>query len=384
MSTSDVLVVGGGVIGASVAYHLAEAGLSVTLFEREGLASQASGAAAGMLAPICESTGEGPFFELAVRSLERFPTLAPRLRELSGIDPQYCPSGVLRVALEEAEAARLRENAARLSAYDLEWLDPVEAARREPRLAGSQLGALWSPREGHVFSPLTTRAYAHAAVRLGARLQLGTPVEGLLTRRDRVTGVRTAAGEWSAGAVVLCGGVWTRFCAAWIGRALPLEPIRGQILALEAPDPPPQSIVWSEDVYLVPKLDGTVIVGATEERAGFDCRTTAAGVARLLAGARRILPELAGCTFRHAWAGLRPDTPDHLPVLGPLPGVEGLQVAAGHYRNGVLLSPITGELIRDLVLRRELPSYALPFGAERLAAASGAGRGWERDELKPR
>jgi glycine oxidase len=273
---------------------------------------------------------------------------------------------VLRAALGEAEAQHLRENAARLAAHGLEWLEPAAAREREPRLSEAQHGALWSPREGHVYSPLTTRAYAHAAARLGAALQLGCPVEGLVTAGERVTGVRAPSGEWSAGHVVLCGGVWTRFCAEWVGAALSLEPVRGQILALETPEPPLRSIVWSEDVYLVPKLDGTLIVGATEEHAGFDCRTTAEGVARLLAGAARIMPELARCTFRHAWAGLRPDTPDHLPLIGPLPGVEGLLVAAGHYRNGVLLSPITGEIVRDLVLGRELSAYARPFGLERL------------------
>ena len=370
MHYSDVIVVGGGVIGASVAYHAAAEGLSVTLFERGELASQASGAAAGMLAPICESPGEGPFFELALRSLERFPDLAPHLRELSGVDPQYSRSGVLRVALSPEEAIHLEEQAKRLSRFGCDWLEPAGARVRERHVCPEVFGALWSPREGHVYSPLATRAYALAATRLGARLELGTPVVGLIRDGNRVLGIRTASAEWGAGHVVLCGGAWTRFCTDWVGEPLPVEPVRGQILSLETPHPPLSSIVWSEDVYLVPKANGSVVVGATEERAGFDCRPTSAGVARLLAGAHRVLPVLTECTFRHAWAGLRPDTPDHLPAIGPMPGTDGLSVAAGHFRNGVLLSPITGELIAGWIARHDLPAYAQRFLPDRLLTRS--------------
>jgi glycine oxidase len=372
MRSPDAIVVGGGVVGASVAYHLAEEGLSVTLFERADLASEASGAAAGMLAPICESTGEGPFFELATRSLELFPELAPRLRDLSGMDPQYCRSGVLKVALSSHEAEHLRGQAERLSGWGLEWLEPAAARQREPHVTSQLHGALWSPREGHVYSPQMTRAYAHAASALGATLKLGTPVVGLLRAGDRVTGVRTADGEYQATHVVLCGGVWTRFCAEWIGAELPLEPVRGQILALDTPQPPLKSIVWSEEIYLVPKLNGTVIAGATEEHAGFDCRTTATAISKLLGAAVRAVPELEHCPFRHAWAGLRPDTPDHLPAIGPWPGVDGLSVAAGHYRNGVLLSPITGRLIAGALTQSRIPDWAAAFRPDRLLGETRA------------
>ncbi len=375
MSIPDVVVVGGGVVGCSVAFHLARAGAAVALLERNDLASHASGAAAGMLAPICESTGEGPFFELALRSLRRFPDLAPELRELSGVDPQYVPSGVLRAAESEAEVRHLREQADRLAAYGLEWLDAEAARSRVPLLGEGVLGALWSPQEGHVYSPLMTRAYAGAAERLGAVIGRATPVTGLLRQGRRIAGVRSPAGDQAAGHVVLCAGAWTRFCGEWLDLSLPVDPVRGQILALDAPARGFRSIIWGEGVYLVPKRNGSVVVGATEEHAGFDCRLTGAGIAQLLAAATRLIPELGSCTFRHAWAGLRPDTPDHLPLIGPLAEVEGLSLAAGHYRNGVLLSPITGELVAEGVLRGEWAESAAPFRPERLLRARGAADG---------
>jgi glycine oxidase len=366
--TSDVIVVGGGVIGASVAYHLARAGVSVTLCERDGLAAHASGAAAGMLAPICEAVGAGPFLNLGLRSLALTPGLVRELAEVTDVDPQYRPSGVLRAALSEADAAHLRSREAWLSAWDVEWLDSAGARRREPGLPETVQGALWSPREAHVYSPQFARALGDAAARRGARLELGTQVTGLIRDGERVLGVETAGGQFGAGHVVLCAGAWSRFCGEWLGEALAVEPVRGQIVALEAPLPQPASILWSEAVYLVPKANGTVIAGATEERAGFDCRTTAAGVRTLLAAAEDLLPALAGCGFRAAWAGLRPATPDGLPLLGPLRGVEGLSLATGHFRNGVLLAAATGELLTGWITRHEWPAAAAAFLPDRFTA----------------
>jgi len=366
MKTSDVIVIGGGVVGTSVAYFLAREGVSVTLFERDGLAAHASGAAAGMLAPICESGGDGALFEAGLSSLKSFPGLVAELREQSGIDPQYVQSGILRVAESPVVAAELRAQAMEIPGHDLEWLDSDAAREREPQLAPGVHGGLWSPNEAHVYSPLLTQAYAQSAARLGARILTGDPVVGLIRDGDQVLGVKTAAGEWGAAQVVFAAGVWTRYCAEWLGERLAMDPVRGQILALEQPRPPLRTIVWSGHTYLVPKLNGTVVVGATEERVGFDRRNTAAGVAGLIAAATGVVPTLAACTFRQAWSGLRPDTPDHLPVIGPVPGLPGVLLAAGHYRNGVLLSPITGQAITDWVVRRDLSPLIHPFLPDRL------------------
>jgi glycine oxidase len=349
----DALVVGGGVIGCAVAFALAREGLSVALLERGELAGEASGAAAGMLAPFGEAGGPGPFLRWGTRALERFPSLAAELRDASGVDPEYRASGLLRVAFDEAGARALDSGAALPGAGDPERLAPAEALALAPGLSPRIVRAVLSPREGHVRSPLLVRAFAGAASRLGARIETGTPVSGLLRRGARVVGVETPEGPRAAGCVVLCTGSWTRLAARWLGAdaALPVAPVRGQIVSLEAPSPPFAPILWSEGgVYLVPKLDGSLVAGATVERVGFDCRVTASGVAELLAGAARLVPALAGSTFRGAWAGLRPETPDGLPLVGPVPGAPGLLLAAGHYRSGVLLSPVTAELVADGLL----------------------------------
>jgi glycine oxidase len=209
------------------------------------------------------------------------------------------------------------------------------------------------PREAHVRSPLLTRALAAAAVAHGARVETGVAVHGLLRDGARVCGVASSTGDVAAGLVVLCPGSFAASCAAWLGPGahLPVEPVRGQLVALEpAPASAPRSIVWGPGAYLVPRRDGSLVVGATVERVGFDARPTAGGVAALLAAARALLPALADARFLGAAAGLRPDTPDHLPLVGPWPFASGLVLATGHYRNGVLLAPLTGQWIADGVL----------------------------------
>lgn len=330
-AASDAVVIGGGVIGCAVAYALAREGASVTLVERDGVGRHASGAAAGMLAPVTESVGA-----VGRESLALLPDLVREVRELSGIDPQLSPSGIVRIA---GPGAPVPEGC--------EWLGPDELRKRVPGIAPAAPGAVWSPLEGHVHPLLLTRALAGAAVRRGVRLELGRSAVGLVREGDRVTGVRTDTGTVSAADVVLCAGAWTRL----IEPRLPVEPVKGQMLALEAPEPALRTVVWGPRAYLVPRADGELWVGATVERAGFDVRPTAGGVASLLAGACELIPGLEACEVRRAWAGLRPGTPDGLPAVGPLR--PGLYIAAGHYRNGILLAAVTGRAVADWLFRRE-------------------------------
>jgi glycine oxidase len=375
---ADAIVVGGGVVGAAVAWSLASRGLAVRLVERGELAGEASGAAAGMLTPIGEGHAPGPALRARLASFALFPALVDAVREGSGIDPEYVVSGSLRVAADAVEARALAAQAEQHADFGLVWLAPAEVERSAPGIAPGLRahGALFSPRDAHVRSPLLARAFAAAAERLGARVETGVAVRGLLRDGERVCGAVSSAGALASGLVVLCPGSFAAECAAWIGPGarLPIEPVRGQIVALELPPAMPRAIVWGRGkgldagtsrtrniprseaepseagVYLVPKLDGSLVVGATTERVGFDRRVTAAGVATLLRAAEALVPEAGGARFLGAWAGLRPDTPDHLPLVGPWPGAPGLVVAAGHYRNGVLLAPLTGRLVADGVL----------------------------------
>jgi glycine oxidase len=367
MGTADVIVVGGGAVGCAAAFELTREGLRVVLLERDDLASQASGAAAGMLLPAGEAGGHGPFLTWGVRSLGLFPELVAELRERSGVDPEYEACGALYVATSQRQAAALRARGAELPELEFEWLEAEAARDAEPQLAPDLAGVLWSPREANVRSPLLTRAFAGAAIQLGARIETGVAALGLLRDGSRVTGVRTTAGDWSGAHVVACMGSWASACATWLDAPfqLPIEPVRGQIVSLESRSPL-RSMIASDESYLVPKRDGSVVVGSTEERAGFDCRVTAEGIRRLLDAAPRAVPSLANATFRSAWAGLRPATPDELPLIGPFPGVEGLLLAAGHYRNGVLLSPVTARLLGGLVLGKGLPPDAALFLPERV------------------
>jgi len=378
MRVPDVLVVGGGVVGASVAFHLAREGMSVLLLEREGLAAGASGAAAGMLAPIGEAPAGGPLLRLGLSALAGFEALCAELRERSGIDPQYVASGALRVAQSDDEAQRLRTHARAAAAderlgVELEWLDAGAARALAPALSPAVRGGVFSPREGHVQSPLLTRAYAAGAAALGARIETGVPVEGLVSKGDRVHGVRTSSEERPAGAVVLCSGAWTPSCVDSLlaGRErLPIVPVRGQTVTLDPARPFSGVMISARHAYLVPKRDATLIVGATEEHVGFDCRVTAGGVRGLLEAATSLAPELGAARFRGATAGLRPGSPDGLPALGAWPGAPGLFVAAGHHRNGVLLSAVTGLWMTDLVRGKALPDEACPLALERFLGPS--------------
>lgn len=354
---SDFIVVGGGVIGCSIAYHLAGAGASVTLVEQGQPGQGASRAAAGMLVPLSESHGPGPFADLALASFRLYPAWAEELRQETGIDLELTMPGLLRVALTAEQEGELRERLRwqRTLEPGLEWLEGWTVRELEPGLTPAVRAALYSPHEGQVNPVRLVDALAVAAQRRGVRILTGTPVLGFLRRGRRITGVRTPRGGLPGGHVVLALGAWTGRLLGRLGVHIATPPRRGQMLAY--PGTPLRRIVWGAQGYLVPKPNGTTWAGATVEDVGFRPGTTRRGLAFL----RRMAGELAPA-FRHiqegaAWAGLRPGSPDGLPIMGTLPGWEGLSVATGHFRNGILLAPITGRLMSQLLLgeRPELP-----------------------------
>jgi glycine oxidase len=365
----DVVVIGGGIIGLAIADELVRCGASVTVLERRTCGREASGAAAGMLAPLAEATwhgsclrpGRSPFLSLALAGLDAHSPWLERLRADSGLDVGPHGPGMLHVVdASRVDALRTAYEQQILIGLPLEWLDKTAIRAEEPALSGSA-AAIRSPREQHVQPPLIIRALAHSVSMKRGSVREGAAASGFLTRGDRVQAVRTAERDLPCAQVVVAGGAWTASIAAELGVEATVGPIRGQILAL-APDPLPfRHTIYGPDGYLVPKPDGRLVVGATEDHAGFDARPTAAGVARLLAMATHLSPPLAHAPFAGVWAGLRPVTPDRLPLLGPLPQWDNVSLATGHYRNGVLLAPVTARILTEWVLHRTVPPLMQRF-----------------------
>jgi glycine oxidase len=251
---------------------------------------------------------------------------------------------------------------------EIHWLDTPALRELEPAITPEVRGALFSPEEGHVRSPRLTTALAVAAGRKGAQVRQGMPVSGLLTEGKRVIGVQTPSGNVLAGQVVLAAGPWTAMLTADLSIALPVRPVKGQLLALAAMPAPLQHVIYCTGTgYLVPKADGTIVVGATQEETGFDKRVTVRGVNWLLDGAVRLVPGLGNAEVRDLWAGLRPGSPDGSPILGAVPGWSGVTLATGHFRNGILLAPITGKLIAELLTTGKTSRDITPFSLTRFA-----------------
>ena len=361
----DVAVVGAGAIGCALTVELAERGASVVLLERERVCAGASGAAAGMLAPQTEADTADPWFELLLAARAEHEPLACRLRHDTGIDVGYRRDGVLRVAAGEHERAELQARAAWQSQRGLaiEWLEPEDARKLEPALAPDLAGALWLPDESQLQSPRLVQALAVQAQRLGVDIREGTPVIGLDQPAGKLTGVRTPAERISAGAVVLAAGVWSGLVDGV--PPLPLAPVKGQMACAWPGGAAPRHVVWGAGAYLTPKAGGELLIGATMEPS-WDARPTLGAIAGLIAEGARLLPVVAAMPLHGAWAGLRPALPDHLPAIGPVPGLDGLFVATGHYRNGILLAPLTAKLLAPVILGEAPVSELAPYSPARL------------------
>jgi len=366
---ADVVIVGGGVIGCATAYYLTKAGASVTLVERDEVAGAASGAAAGILVPPSEAVPSGPFGDLCRAGVGAYPSLVEALRDETGIDVQYLAPGILLTATTEQRAQVLRA-VARWSAsgggLNLEWVEGSPLRLLEPALADSVLGAAYSLQGHHVNPGFLTQALARAAAGRGAVLKQGTAVAGFLRRGARVTAVRTSHGDTiAADHVVLAAGPWTRRLGRRLGVDVPTRPMRGQMLAYRSTAV--RHIIWGEDGYLVPKVGGFLFAGATVEDVGFRPGTTRRGLAEVRRIATTIAPALRYPEVASDWAGLRPGSPDGCPIIGRLPGKGNVFVATGHFRNGILLGPITGRLIAQLITEGKTETPLEPFSPSRFA-----------------
>ena len=348
-ATSDVAVIGGGVIGLAVAWRAAGQGHSVCVLERGELGAGASHVAAGMLAPVTEAdAGELALLELGLRSARDWPAFAAGLAEAAGTDPGLRTGGALVVARDRDEAEALERELALRTALglDVQRLLPSAARRLEPALAPTVRLALHVPGDHCADPRALVLALAEAARRTGVTLRTGTPVERVESRDGHVTGVALGGGEIvPARQVVVAAGAWSGAIEGL--PRIPLRPVKGQILRLRDPAGAGllERIVRFDGGYLVPRGDGRYVLGATMEERGFDTTVSAGGVYELLRDAGELVPGVHELVIEEASAGLRPATPDNAPLLGPSGELDGLHWATGHHRNGILLTPVSAEIV---------------------------------------
>jgi glycine oxidase len=357
----------------SIAWRLAEAGCPVSIYDRGDAGRGASWAAAGMLAAAVETEpGEEPLLALTLESQRLWPDFARRITAATGISVEYRDEGTLVVALNRDDAATLRHSfdfQKRLG-LDLEWLTASEARRREPHLKPGIAAAVWSPNDHQVENRCLCRALIAACRNAGVVLHEHCAVRAVVIDGGCVRGVETELGRAAADVVVLAAGAWSREIGGIPARNLPpVRPIKGQMLSLQMDPASPliRHVIWLPNGYLVPRHDGRLVIGGTVEERGFDSSLTAGGLLALIESAWRAVPAIEELPIAETWVGFRPGSRDDAPMLGPA-GIDGLVVATGHHRNGILLTPVTAQAICTYVLTGRLPDGLSAFSPERFAA----------------
>ena len=360
-NTADVLIAGGGIIGASIALRLAQAGMRVIVLDRGEPGAGASSAAAGMLAPHGERVEPEVFAELCLGSRSLYPRFAAEIEELSGQPVGYRNDGTLLVALDHEQEEELYTVQRQQGAQGIS-LQPLAASEIHARAGGLSRqirGGLFVPGDHWIDNERLMRALVAACHRAGVRIEAGRAVHKFCTIGSRIesleaTAVTTSGQEtYTAKAYIVAAGCWSGELAASMGANIPLLPCRGQMMEFETTSDLPW-VVRTGMHYLVPRPDQRVVVGTTAEYVGFEAAVTGEGLRSILEGVARLAPLVGDLRFRRAWAGLRPDTADHLPILG-YGAIENLVFATGHFRNGILLAPVTAEIVADLIVKGSTP-----------------------------
>jgi glycine oxidase len=354
-SPREIVVVGAGIVGCSIAYELARRGASVVVIDDRGPGMGATQASAGILAPFIEAREEGPLLDLTARSLGLFDEFIPRVRSDSQHAVAYERSGTLDVALDPDSFAALQRTHRHLAerGVESELLDAARVRQRETHLSSGALGGLLIPSHGFVAASALTAALAAGARRCGATFLTSGRVVRVTGEDNRLLChvAESNAHSLRSDTVVIAAGSWAGDIQIdGVTQALPVRPVRGQLLHLRWPGSRLGRILWSERCYIVPWQDGTVLVGATEEDAGFDERTTLAGIQDLIDAACDLLPQAWTASLLAAKVGLRPGTPDHIPIIGWSSVVPNLMYATGHFRSGILLAPLTAALVARAIL----------------------------------
>lgn len=365
--TKDAIIIGGGVIGCSIALKLRLSGMKVALLERGRVGHESSRAAAGMISPQTEAVAPGPFFDLCLRSRSLYGELAAQISDLSGVDLEYRDEGTLSVALSPGDESHFRQWASwqAESGLSVDDVDAETLRRIEPALVSSAMRAFFVPGDHQIENRRLMDALDAAVRRVGVEVREGEEVASLVLEGEGVIGAQTARDRLSAGVVVIAAGCWSSRLLEPVGVEVEIVPARGQMLAVRSAGPVLSRVAHSRACYLVPRKDNRVIIGSTVEYVGFARGTTVAGIRFLLDAAVSLVPTLEDSEIVEVWSGLRPDTPDHQPVLGRC-GVKNLFLATGHFRNGILLAPVTAELISDLILNGNEPETRA-FSVERFA-----------------
>ena len=378
VSKPNVAIIGAGVIGLGIAWRLAMRGVPVTVFDKGACGAGASHAAAGMLAACAEAEpGEEALVTLGRASQARWPAFAAELKQASGVDVGLRPEGTLVVALTSDDQARLSHQLVfqQKLGLPLQWITAAETRRREPHLAGKLAGAVFSPEDTQVDNRKLAAALRIAAEAAGAGISEHQAVKTISNDAGRVDGIVLADGrKVAADVVVLAAGAWSRSIEGLAPELRPpVRPIKGQMLALRMDPTAPllTHVVWAPGAYLVPRLDGRLLVGATVEEKGYDTSLTAGGILTLLEAAWRVVPAVEELPIDEMWVGHRPGSRDDAPILGT--GlIDGLIYATGHHRNGILLTPITADAIAELVFEGAADPAIRPFSIERFGSLRAA------------
>ncbi|MFL6374306.1 MAG: glycine oxidase ThiO [Pyrinomonadaceae bacterium] len=374
VSSTDVLILGGGVIGLSIARELRKLGVEdITLVERGTCGRGSTWAAAGMLSPQAETDELGPFFELCSSSRDMYPAFAEELREETGVDIELDRTGTLYVAFDDKDAQELtsRYEWQRQAGLDVERLSGSDIRKLEPQVADDIDLGLYFPNDWQVENRRLATALRKYADLNGINVLENTAAQRLVLDSGRITAVETTAGTMSAANVVVATGAWTSFLN--LGQTMmpiQVEPVRGQMVCVKGEERPLRHVIYTHRGYLVPRMDGRILSGSTSEHVGFEVANTEEAVRELTRLASDILPN-SNLKASDTWAGLRPCSPDGLPVIGHLKGVDGLMIATGHYRNGILLAPVTARLVADNIVNGRLDDVFSTFGPQRFSRAVG-------------
>ncbi len=363
----ELVIVGGGVVGLAIAREARRVGMEVVVLEKGRVGREASWAAAGMLSPLGEALEPGPFLEFGLQSLRLWGPFASALEEETGMELEFQRCGKLRLAFSQAEESRLRNRLRWAEAREVpaDWLDGAQVRELEPGVGPDARGGLLLEEDYRVDNRVLGEALAQGARSAGVEIREGEAVTGLRVRNDRAEGVRLDDGSWvEARRVVVAAGAWSGSLDG-LPSPLPVHPARGQMVALKPAALPSTRVLEWEEGYLVPRNDGRLLAGATEERVGYDRAITAGGIHDVLASAVRLVPELAGAPVVELWSGLRPATPDGLPIMGAHPEMENLYLATGHFRNGILLTPTTGRAMGRLLSGEGPSSIPAAFAPDR-------------------